>query len=289
MKKMAIIISLLICLSGIAASANAQTQGGPFALPVPVVITHPLAFESSGEQVVLLQQFLSNYGFFSYPSLTGYFGLITKASVTAFQSAYGIDPVGIVGPITRAKIISLTQKVEVVDRDTTIPTKKTSGRHRSSNRSVTVVDTDEDGISDDTDNCVADSNPSQLDTDDDGVGDSCDVCPEDADADQADDDDNGIGNECEAQGMFTLTVDDPGIGIVTSSPAGISCAETCSAAFASGTVITLTATAILDDAFFSGWSGGGCSGTGSCVITLVEDTVITPSFSIYVDPEQESN
>jgi hypothetical protein len=37
-------------------------------------------------------------------------------------------------------------------------------------------DTDEDGLSDVTDNCPAVANPGQSDTDGDGVGDACDNC-----------------------------------------------------------------------------------------------------------------
>src|SRR5438128_24597 len=64
---------------------------------------------------------------------------------------------------------------------------------------------------------------------------------------------------------FTLTVSKmgAGIGTVTSSPAGISCGATCAAAYSSGTAVTLTA-APAAGSTFSGWSGGGCSGTGTC-------------------------
>lgn len=39
-----------------------------------------------------------------------------------------------------------------------------------------VVDTDNDGVLDNVDNCVSDYNPTQADTDGDGTGDECDVC-----------------------------------------------------------------------------------------------------------------
>ena len=41
------------------------------------------------------------------------------------------------------------------------------------------IDSDEDGVPDDLDNCPNDSNPDQLDSDDDGVGNACDDCPDD--------------------------------------------------------------------------------------------------------------
>jgi len=30
---------------------------------------------------------------------------------------------------------------------------------------------------------------------------------------------------------------------------------------------------------FTGWSGGGCSGTGTCLVTLTADTNITATFT----------
>jgi hypothetical protein len=69
-----------------------------------------------------------------------------------------------------------------------------------------------------------------------------------------------------------------GSGSVTSSPSGIDCGATCSHAFASGTSVTLTATADSGSSF-AGWSGGGCSGTGTCQVTLTAATSVTASFA----------
>lgn len=58
-----------------------------------------------------------------------------------------------------------------------------------------------------------------------------------------------------------------GTGMVTSSPAGIACGPDCSEIYEQGSVVTLTPAA--DSGFvFTGWSGGGCSGTGQCSITI---------------------
>lgn len=62
-----------------------------------------------------LQQFLKNKGYFNYPSITGYFGIITQRAVQALQSAEGVvssgspnsTGYGRVGPLTRAKIATL--------------------------------------------------------------------------------------------------------------------------------------------------------------------------------------
>lgn len=58
-----------------------------------------------------------------------------------------------------------------------------------------------------------------------------------------------------------------GNGSVTSSPAGIDCGGTCSFGFNRGIVVTLTATANTRSVF-TGWNGEGCSGTGTCVVTM---------------------
>jgi phospholipase C len=88
---------------------------------------------------------------------------------------------------------------------------------------------------------------------------------------------------------FQLTVTAPAAntGTVTSAPAGINCTGgtessdnpgQCAASFASGTQVTLTATAATGYTF-SGWSGGGCSGQGNCVVTVNAATTVTPTFT----------
>lgn len=69
-----------------------------------------------------------------------------------------------------------------------------------------------------------------------------------------------------------------GGGTVSSTPAGIQCGGDCTENFPSGTVVTLSAAP--DGASqFDGWSGGGCSGTGACVVSLGTNTVVTATFS----------
>jgi len=67
-----------------------------------------------------------------------------------------------------------------------------------------------------------------------------------------------------------------GFGSVTSSPAGIQCPEACMAAFESGTVVTLTATADANS-IFVGWSGD-CSGS-TCQVTMDGDRYVYASFA----------
>lgn len=76
----------------------------------------------------------------------------------------------------------------------------------------------------------------------------------------------------------TVTVNKTGGGTVTSSPTGINCGATCSAQFNEADSVTLTAAAATNSTF-TGWSGGGCSGTGTCVVTVNADTTVTATFA----------
>jgi hypothetical protein len=69
-----------------------------------------------------------------------------------------------------------------------------------------------------------------------------------------------------------------GSGTVTSGDGTISCPGSCSSGFAQGSQVTLTATAA-SGSTFTGWSGGGCSGTGTCMVTMSADQTVTATFS----------
>ena len=79
---------------------------------------------------------------------------------------------------------------------------------------------------------------------------------------------------------FTLTATKAGSGsgTVSSSPAGIACGADCSEPYLSGTTVTLTATPAADSTF-TGWSGGGCSGTGPCTVIVTANTAVTATFA----------
>jgi phospholipase C len=73
-----------------------------------------------------------------------------------------------------------------------------------------------------------------------------------------------------------------GSGTVAGSPGDITQCEPggdgCFGSFASGTDVTLTATPNTGYTF-TGWSGAGCSGTGTCSITVTSNTSVTATFT----------
>lgn len=69
-----------------------------------------------------------------------------------------------------------------------------------------------------------------------------------------------------------------GSGVVTSTPTGIVCGVTCSYGFTAGTSVTLAAVANTGSTF-TGWSGGGCSGTGPCTISMTSATTVTANYT----------
>jgi len=83
----------------------------------------------------------------------------------------------------------------------------------------------------------------------------------------------------------TLTVakTGSGAGSVSSSDGGISCGSSCSGSYLAGTIVTLQASAAAGSAF-AGWSGPGCSGTGSCTLTMSSDQTATATFNAKPSP-----
>jgi len=79
--------------------------------------------------------------------------------------------------------------------------------------------------------------------------------------------------------QYPLTVSKTGTGsgLVSSSPSGIVCGGDCSQSYDYGTDVTLTAVADPGSTFM-GWSGGGCTGVGTCVVTVNASTTVTATF-----------
>ncbi|WP_447962504.1 FG-GAP-like repeat-containing protein [Nitrospira sp. Ecomares 2.1] len=83
--------------------------------------------------------------------------------------------------------------------------------------------------------------------------------------------------------LMTVTKAGTGNGTVTSSPTGITCGVDCSEMYSPGTAVLLTPIAGVGS-IFSGWSGGGCSGTGSCTVTPTSDVTVVATFSLLPPP-----
>src|SRR3989441_1057519 len=82
---------------------------------------------------------------------------------------------------------------------------------------------------------------------------------------------------------FTLTVNRAGTGsgTATSSPPGINCGATCSAAYDSGTVVTLAATPAAGSTF-SSWSGCNTVSGTICTVTMTAARSVTATFNVAV-------
>jgi Divergent InlB B-repeat domain len=70
-----------------------------------------------------------------------------------------------------------------------------------------------------------------------------------------------------------------GGGTVTSAPDGIECGSNCTATLELGATTTLTAVADGNSTFL-GWTGGDCTGTGSCVVQMSADTHVQAAFGM---------
>jgi hypothetical protein len=81
--------------------------------------------------------------------------------------------------------------------------------------------------------------------------------------------------------LYTLTIvkSGTGIGTVTSNPAGINCGDDCSETYSKLQKVKLTAKADATSTFI-GWSGGGCSGTKTCTVTVDTSVAVTADFAL---------
>jgi len=78
---------------------------------------------------------------------------------------------------------------------------------------------------------------------------------------------------------FSLVVSISGNGLVTSSPGGINCGNSCNGSFSSGSQVTLQATPATGY-LFTGWTGA-CSGSAtSCTVTMNQNQAVSAVFSM---------
>ena len=87
--------------------------------PTPYYFTTTMRLGSYAGEVLPLQQFLANQGYYT-DTLSGYFGQSTLLAVKAYQRANGLGDDGIVGPMTRA-VLNGAQS-PTVPSGTTTPT-----------------------------------------------------------------------------------------------------------------------------------------------------------------------
>ena len=76
---------------------------------------------------------------------------------------------------------------------------------------------------------------------------------------------------------LTVTRTGSGTGTVTSAPAGIDCGTDCTEPYGYNDMVTLTAVPGANSVF-AGWTGGGCAGMGSCVVTVTASTNVAAQF-----------
>lgn len=79
--------------------------------------------------------------------------------------------------------------------------------------------------------------------------------------------------------LLTVSKSGTGSGAITSDVGGINCGSACTTTRVQGTAATLTATPVFGSTFL-GWTGGGCSGTGTCAVTLNDHTTVTATFGL---------
>ncbi|WP_420265164.1 FG-GAP-like repeat-containing protein [Candidatus Magnetominusculus dajiuhuensis] len=94
-----------------------------------------------------------------------------------------------------------------------------------------------------------------------------------------------IANAWTPTGMVVLGISKTGTGsgIVSSSDGNISCGNTCASAYTSPIATTLTATTSTGSLFIV-WSGGGCSGSGTCILNSSVGVIVTANFQTILTP-----
>ena len=90
--------------------------------------------------------------------------------------------------------------------------------------------------------------------------------------------DTNVGATFSSPASLSVSVTGPGSGVITSNPAGINCGQSCTANFAQGASVTLSAAAAANSTF-AGWSGA-CSGTGRCTVKVGNGTSVMATFKL---------
>jgi len=88
-----------------------------------------------------------------------------------------------------------------------------------------------------------------------------------------------INNTSQASYALTVSETGNGSGTVTSSPAGINCEPSCTASYASGMPVTLTAQPAMGSNF-AGWSGCDRASGATCTVTMNAAKSLTAGFNL---------
>jgi len=78
--------------------------------------------------------------------------------------------------------------------------------------------------------------------------------------------------------VLTVLHSGTGTGTVTSADGRMNCGAVCTVSYVSGTSVNLTASPT-GGSSFAGWSGGGCSGTGNCTVTVSGSITVAATFN----------
>jgi len=84
--------------------------------------------------------------------------------------------------------------------------------------------------------------------------------------------------------LYTLSLSFGGSGSGRISGTDVSCPGQCATSYLGGTVVTLTATPAAGSSF-AGWSGGGCTGNGTCIVQMNGSMNISAIFLPYSPPQ----
>ncbi|HEY0010909.1 MAG TPA: peptidoglycan-binding protein [Candidatus Paceibacterota bacterium] len=109
-KVLAVLAIVGLIASSFAIGVGAQTTTAVSHASPIVSFSRDLTIGSMGSDVTALQNWLIGRGFVIAAGATGYFGGQTQAALARYQASVGISPAaGYFGPITRARILSVTQ------------------------------------------------------------------------------------------------------------------------------------------------------------------------------------
>lgn len=80
-------------------------------------------------------------------------------------------------------------------------------------------------------------------------------------------------------GILSVVKIGTGSGTVTRSGGALNCGSMCTETLSPGSIATLVATPAAGSTF-TGWSGGGCSGSGTCAFTINANTTVNAQFNL---------